>query len=727
MGIVSGIRPDKLAELKKRQKAGLSISYAEILRVSWNSGNDVHNFAFTTFNAPNYANLPASWNPIEPRLKGSGSGDSNAPEVLPFSSTFDINDDTISLEFIDTDLYISNLFERYPEGAKVEVLGYISEIDQELNLWWGLLNAPTNIESGILSASATFGYRSSLGKLPRRPFDGTNCLASFPPKFPNMSLAEIADNDCPYNRHKGGSIGNIDPATNAPYTDCPQNNRTVCLARIGGDEAKLPYLAFDSIYATESVSQSKGAATISTTRGNDGLLNATCPVVFGERLLSDLPVLLYQIQTNRKHPDQGTVSAIFPVSDSHVQSITEPKINDVFVTSSPGTSQNQFLYNLGSRQQAPINLTGTQKARNFSGVAHWRGLIFGSFAGKSASDFRGSCRVVGNDEVQVFTDSVTYTRQYSTNRAWCFRWLLTSKRAGDGESETVYDNGDWIELAARCDDQVGYSDASGNHLTGTRSTLNAQVESSQTQQVIRNIALFGRFTVPFSFEGKKRVFLLKDENLSDAPVFSDGTVDGFEMNIEGGGSGLPSISISKKQLYDLPNRIKINFEDESFDYVKRPLIFSYPELQRARGKVFNDASQQILEREWNAFGVTKFSEAVRLGNMLGDLGEFDSGGVVNNLRVSFSVRALDPECLTLHPYKIIRVKSNWLSPYKETTGEAAEYFRIMSIERGRDLRMKVTAQWYPVGYYSRLEDSSLPPPKPGSTGTGAPSEIAVAG
>jgi len=215
---------------------------------------------------------------------------------------------------------------------------------------------------------------------------------------------------------------------------------------------------------------------------------------------------------------------------------------------------------------------------------------------------------------------------------------------------------------------------------------------------------------------------------SSGQVIRNGSLsEGFETNIEPGGSGLPSISITRKSLYDLPNRIKLYFEDEDFEFTKRPLIFSYPELQRARGKIFNDASQQILEREYFAFGVTRLGEAVRVGNMLGDLGEFDSGGVVNNLRVTFTARALDPELLTAYPYQIIRVRSRWLSKYRESTGEAAEYFRILSMERGRDLRTRITAQWYPRGYYARLEDASQPPPKPGSTGTGPTAEIVVAG
>lgn len=732
MSINSAIRPDRLAYLRQLQAQGRSFSVAEALRCTFAQPTGVKYFATTTYEAPNYANLP--WRPVEHRLRSNHTpGSKSRPEVLPYNLSYDIGDDTLNLEFIDTDLEMSRLFELHPEGARVELLVYIAEIDQELTLWWGRLSPPKQIQDGILSASAIFGYGSSQGFLPRRYMSSTDCDALYPPEHPEMTLDDIARNDCPVNAHlPGGTIGGIDPATGAVYSSCPHNSRTECRKRVNleaeaaGDA--LSYLAFDVIESTETVDQSKGADTLAKTRGNESNLNVPCSVVFGERDITGLPVLTYQIQTNNKKPADGTVSCIFPVSDSSVVSITVPEINDVPVTVAPGTNKNQFTANLGTPRQPRLFLTGQTKAQNYNRVAHFRGLIFGAFGGKSGGDFRGGCHVVGNDEILRWTGSDAGTYGYSTNRAECLYWLQTNKRAGDGESGDVYVDDDWTELAARCNDTVGYSDANGNHFTGTRSTFNAIVEARKTQDVIRDICLFGRFTVPFSFEGRKRILLLKDEIIADVPTFRD---SGSGQNIEPGALGLPSIRISKTQPYETINRVTIWFEDEEFDYTRRPLRFNDKRLQRARGVALNDKSQQILEKQYTAFGVTKFGEAVRLGNMLLDLGEFDSGGARNNLRVEFSVRAFDADVLGLHPYKVIRVVSRWLAPYNELTAEGensgnpVQYFRILTLQRSADARMRIVAQQYNRTYYESLEDATQVPPRPGSTGSGAPAAQVV--
>lgn len=743
--ITSSLSPADLQKLRTLQGSGIGVSYGECVAVYWGGGTETRYYATTRYDlAPNFPEWP--FKPLEARLIGRQSAADamrQAPEYLPFSLTHEINDDTIQFSFADgtqtqiataegivSQVYetaISELFERYPEGAKVELLGFFSAPEANFKLqlpplWWGLLNPPSEISGGIVRASATFGFRSTQGQLPRRLMSATRCQAIFPPESPKMALAEIEqDNACLYSVHKGGSVGNLDPTTGLPYTACPKNSRTVCHARIGGDIERLPFLAFDSILGSETVTNSKGATTTATTKGNESALNVPCPVIFGERKLRALPVLTYQIQTSAKKPENGTISAIFPVSDSSVESISEPKINGTPVTVAPGTTRNQFLYNLGERQQQPLNLTGQQKAANYSKVAHWRGLIFGSFGGQTAGNFSGECAVRGNNEIKVYSNRTTFTKQYSTNRAWCLYWLLMNRIAGEGDSETLYEIDDWLELATRCDDSVGYADAAGAFFAGTRSTFNCQVEGRNTTQVIRDICLAGRFSLPFAFEGKKRIFLLKEETLTDAiPVFRD------RHSAEGHATIIDDIRISKLPIHQLPTRITVWFEDEAHENIRRPLVFDYDDLQQARGRALGDSSQQILPKEYNAFGVTKFGEAVRFGNLIGDLGEFDSGGVKNNLRISFTLRsALEADALALHPYKVIKVVSPYLSPYRETTGEAAEYFRILTMTRNTNATLGIVAQWYPRGYYARIEDASQPPPMSGSAGATPRPEVPI--
>lgn len=743
--ITSSLSPADIQKLRQLQADSVGVSYGECVAVHWPQPTGTVYYATTRYDlAPNFPEWP--FKPLEARLFGkqaAADAVQQPPEYLPFSLTHEINDDSIQLAFVNGtetqavtaqgiinqvhETTITELFERHPEGAKVELLGFFSAPEANFKLqlpplWWGLLNPPSEISGGIVKTSATFGYRSTQGLLPRRLMSATKCQAIFPPESPNMTLTEIEqDNACPFSLHVGGTVGNLDPATGLPYASCPKNSRAICHARIGGDIERLPFLAFESILGSETVTNSKGANTIATTKGNESALNVPCPVIFGERKLRALPVLTYQIQTSAKKPENGTISAVFAVSDSQVESITEPKINGTPVTVAPGTNRNQFLYNLGERQQSPLNLTGTQKAANYSKVAHWRGLIFGSFAGQSAGNFSGECTVRGNNEIKVYSDRTTFAKQYSTNRAWCLYWLLMNRIAGEGDSGTLYEIDDWLELAARCDDSVGYEDSSGAFFTGTRATFNCQVEGRSTQQVIRDICLAGRFSLPFAFEGKKRIFLLKEETLDDSiPVFRD------RHSAAGHATIIDELRISKLQPYQQPNQITVWFEDEAHENIRRPLVFEYQDLQEARGRALGDSSQQILTKEYTAFGVTKFGEAVRFGNLIGDLGEFDSGGVKNPIRVAFTLfSALAADALALHPYKVIKIESPYLAPFRETTGEACEYFRILTMTRNTNGTLSITAQWYPRGYYARIEDASQPPPMSGSAGSGARAEVPI--
>ena len=143
-----------------------------------------------------------------------------------------------------------------------------------------------------------------------------------------------------------------------------------------------------------------------------------------------------------------------------------------------------------------------------------------------------------------------------------------------------------------------------------------------------------------------------------------------------------------------------SFEDAARGNIERPLTFSDVEAQLRAGRAFGDTTIRVVEKKYAALGVTNFNEAVRLGNLLLDLGEFDSGGLKNNLKITFTT--FYAETLGLHPYKVIRVLSKQLTRY------GFEYFRIMSLKRQPDLKVEIVAQAYPEDYYEGLE-TVVPP------------------
>jgi len=119
-------------------------------------------------------------------------------------------------------------------------------------------------------------------------------------------------------------------------------------------------------------------------------------------------------------------------------------------------------------------------------------------------------------------------------------------------------------------------------------------------------------------------------------------------------------------------------------------------------------------KQLNAYGITGLGEAVRMANIIGDVGEFCSGGRKNNLGVRFLINYLTPEALQLYPFRLIKVINPRVNRYRESTGEAAEYFYVQSLRRFGDMRSanglmyEVTAWWYPRGYWASVEAETLP-------------------
>jgi len=203
---------------------------------------------------------------------------------------------------------------------------------------------------------------------------------------------------------------------------------------------------------------------------------------------------------------------------------------------------------------------------------------------------------------------------------------------------------------------------------------------------------------------------------TDHPVatFSD---RGEARNIcveERGGTGKSSLAFSMQADADLCNRIVLTFDDGSQNNNQIPFTFEDVTQELKAGRSFGDTSRRAIERPFTAFGVTTVGEAGRLGNLLLDLGEFDEGGLKNNLRVTFATWYL--AAVELHKYQIIEVDSDKLDQINAARTaqglEAFNYFRIRSLTRHSDLTVEISAQAYPVAYYDRLELLTVGPPTP---------------
>lgn len=710
------IGQQKLDDLRALLRKGVSPNYGECIAIHWTynvpdggTATEVRYYAASRFaDAPNYSNWP--WNPLEVRLGFEAGGSSEAflrePEMLAFNHTHDLREDTVSFTLKDDeDLTLTNKMWEAKGAARVEILGYFADVDLPLRLWFGLLNPGYSADGYLLNLSATFGYRNPNTRAPRRLLSSTKCDATARFGGKRKTLP-VFPQDCPYAFQFGG-IGLADPITGQPYKTCPGTSKEICHARIGGDPERLPYLAFETTESSESIFNSKGPNTLATTKGNDSILNTPLSVIFGERIVRQIPALLSQVEIGSK-PEDGSVSAFFAVSDCEVLDITDPKINGQSVTVAPGSTQNQFQRALGQIQQAPVFLTRTRKAPNTSGVAVWRGNIKGNFAGKRTSEFQGECTVRGNVEITRLAGASAGTRGYSTNRAECLKWFLESPRVGAGESGEAYQQEDWVELAERSDDAVKIKDATGAEVMSTRATFNCQLDGRELRQQIVDICTAGRFSVPFFIpeewqDGvgpKKRMKLLGvvDDDASLTVIRDEGPL----LNVD--------------YIRPVPQEIDFDqlvayFEDAEHNNIRRGLTFDYETLRERRGAAAGDAYPAPRAREIALLGITGFGEAARTAQIAANVGQLDDGGWENPLRVTFGGPWVRPDLFTLHPYAQIKIESRWLAPYKETTSERPfEQFMVLAIKRDTRGYVEVLAQAVPIDYLADAEDPATAPP-----------------
>jgi hypothetical protein len=282
---------------------------------------------------------------------------------------------------------------------------------------------------------------------------------------------------------------------------------------------------------------------------------------------------------------------------------------------------------------------------------------------------------------------------------------------------------DWIDLAGWCDESVTSYDEDNNEVSITRSTFNAELTERSAQQQITDICLAGRFTLPFHFNGKIRALPLKAEpDLSVVPVFTDQGSSGRNIVYSGQDS---TLRWWQKGDDELTNQLKVTFDDANRRY--NETTFPYDDLsqQYKAGVAFGDQTIRVVSKSYNFLGVTSFAEALRTARMLIDLGEFDQGGIRNNLRIKFTTWSPLVDAYKLFPWKVIKVVNTKLNNYNEQPGVKFEYFRIMKMTRKSNLQMEIEAQAYPRLYYS-LSDGPFTAggsaylPNPGGRGIGVP-------
>jgi len=441
--------------------------------------------------------------------------------------------------------------------------------------------------------------------------------------------------------------------------------------------------------------------------GNSSNLSEPVRVIFGHRVVKDQDIVEFTIQVNIDHPERGSVTVTTIGCEGPVSAVTNIQLNNIPVDAS------NYKLRLGTVQQPDTTVIPVTPIPNFSSRHVTTAVQKGDFRGAAASGLSVRSTIDGLNNIRIYTGLTSFNRGFTTNPAWCLLEALTNRRWGMGIDVARLNIQDFLDLANWFNEIVGFQNADGTRSTSTRAAFNAEWRGRKAQDQLRDFCLYRRVSLPFPFEGKLRIIKLDQEVLDqNVPVFTDrfseqgsriGGRGSVFRNILPGQDGISSADWREIPIDQQVNRIIFKFDDATLDdMAERPLLFEDLPAQRAAGKAAGDNTLLRVQKEHFGTGITDLGEAVRQGNILMDLGEFDEGGLVNPISGSFTTSLLD--ALTLHPYKVIQVDSYKFDRMKAKYG--FQYFRVMKIRQNSDLTVSVDIQAYPDAYYAQLEDDT---------------------
>ncbi len=677
-----------ITNLRALRTAGTRIQAFEIMKIDWDVDGAIYYGVMPTDEVAD----PAPSFSVEPRIIPENNPDWFLP--VPLDST--IGDEEIDLEMWDGDEVMSQRLIDNGEGCKIELYYWFPQESLLLPVWHGHLRNEDEAAVDKIKFKAVQGFRSSDANVPGRAHY-QNCSAIFGGVL--TSTAEVAEHDCPYDLHLGGSVGINDPGTGLPWTYCNRLDTQSCIDR--GVDPKY-HLSHRTITATVQNNQSHGPNLLSMSQGNETNLKDPVRVVMGMRRIHGMQVLAFRRDINNNDPDHGWFYAMYEVAEGPIMSISQ------VVITVGGQEQNavpmHYNYRLGTRGQTSASSALTP--HGYSGTSH----IIYNFGWCDPSsvqpgDASASAIVEGLDNIRIYTDDTTYTEQWTSNRAWQLARILCDKRWGYGYDYDRLDMTSWIAAADWCDQPVRYTDTFGDQWDHIRSDSHPELKGKKVQQQIEDLCMAGRLSRPFLFNGKIHVVPLRaltsGELETDVPVFTDEGDSGRNIIWEDGKS---TLTISRKSDLDLPNRIECTFDDQTNNWLETPLNpVEDVDAQLAAGRVVGDKARKINPKKYALLGVTNKNQAIKMAWSLLDLGPHDEGGLQNNLSPKMKIWFIDS--LDLHMEKVIKVDSSRLLKY------GFSYFRIKKMKRLSDLKVELELQAYNETYMDTFEsDIALPTP-----------------
>lgn len=677
---------------------------AQLLRVYWKEG--VADYSFVPFSGdPIYKNTS-----LEPdaRLRLTDAG----PPYFEIKRTLSVSPDKLQIVFNDQDKKIRRLM-RKGENTRAEVFLYYPGIDRLVSEFVGQLKRGTRQRGPVVSLELVAGFRPNLFPATTQLIFDTGCSAVF---GGNLSTwREVSRNSCRFNIHLADlpegveRIGNIDPATGAPYAFCPKTSQTVC-GQVSGKPEQ--FAGGGQIQNTTTVG-SGARTTIAKPHNVVGDLTATLGVLFGYR--RGIPFTTRHFVRQSPGSNSGSMVAIAWGSAGPVSQIFNLQFRGKY-------PQGQIAFNGEYAQSttAYVRQVMGQDVGNFSKIAY--ALVVENPVNPSTiknDDLAVTADMLGFAEVRVTNDDGSESRSYTEISAWCLREWLQSLQFGLALPERDFVDADFVKLAAWDRESVNVLTPSGAVITATRNRFNQLIANRKAEDVIYDWTRSMRYSPLFVHGGKLRVIALERWDLANVPLFRVGDGQTFGGDVyaytDGEFKGMPEIEPLYKNADELPLRLRVTFDDDENGVPGRPLTFEDDVAIKAARLANEDVGWQVPERSVNWYGVTNYAQAVRASNFELKLGEYDSGGTANNFGVRMVTHGADSRAVNMHPGAVFELDwPEFADEVEPVFNEPIRYFRVMKDTRRRDLKREYIAWAYPKRFYecyggNAVEAETAPP------------------
>ena len=152
-----------------------------------------------------------------------------------------------------------------------------------------------------------------------------------------------------------------------------------------------------------------------------------------------------------------TFKALVCFAEGQITGFSDIRINEILITDSAlaGSSYTTYLGN-GSQEidaRVPGN-TQAEKATLVGGLKHTSYLALTITANaKVANNYMDVTAVIQGKAIRTYSDTTSYTKQYSNNPAWCLLDFLTCYN-GCGLSHDEIDIQSFIEAAKYCSEKI---------------------------------------------------------------------------------------------------------------------------------------------------------------------------------------------------------------------------------------------------------------------------------